>query len=120
LDFDTSEESQWELFCPVDQAAITVGPSTVQWGQPQGGESAYGRRVFITELGYFGLAPIASMVQDQVCVLMGSKVPRIIRGDGDIYRFVGECYVYGIMDGEVLQGLDVDDVGFLKFSKVCR
>jgi hypothetical protein len=23
------------------------------------------------------------------------------------YQFVGECYVHGIMDGEILQGLDV-------------
>ncbi|KAK3983887.1 het-6-heterokaryon incompatibility protein, partial [Cladorrhinum sp. PSN332] len=68
------------------------------------------RRVFVTELGYIGLAPIASMLGDEVCVLMGSKVPHVIRRDGDIYRFVGECYVYGIMDGEVLQGIDVDDV----------
>jgi len=30
LDFDTLEESQWELFRPVDQTATTVGPSTVQ------------------------------------------------------------------------------------------
>jgi hypothetical protein len=60
------------------------------------------------------------MVRDQVCVLMGSKIPHVIRRHGDIYRFVGECHMYGIMDGEVLQGLDVDDFGFLEFSKVCR
>ena len=111
-------QGQWEVICPAaGAAASTVGADTVQWDQLEGNSGiASGRRVFVTELGYIGLAPLASMVGDEICVLMGSKVPHAVRRDGETYRFVGECYVFGMMDGEVLEGLDEIYTEFLEFS----
>jgi hypothetical protein len=66
----------------------------------------HGRRLFITSLGFLGLAPQASVVGDEICALLGGKVPYVIRRYGDRYTFVGECYIFGLMNGEVLAGLD--------------
>lgn len=60
----------------------------------------------MTELGHMGLAPLASAVGDELVALFGGKVLYIIRREGDMCRFIGECYVYGLMNGEVLEGLD--------------
>ena len=111
------DHGDWEVLAPPGTATpATIGSDTVEWDQLDGNVGiAYGRRVFITDLGYIGLVPLASMVGDEVCVLLGSKVPYVIRREGTQYRFVGECYVFGMMDGEVLEGIDNKDVGFLEF-----
>jgi hypothetical protein len=35
-------------------------------------------------------------------VLLGYSVPVILRLVGDHYLFVGDCFAYGLMDGEAL------------------
>ena len=56
---------------------------------------------------WFGLAPDGTEIGDIVCILCGCSVPVILReGSGDdtgCWRLVGECYVHGIMDGEVTE-----------------
>jgi hypothetical protein len=37
---------------------------------------------------------------DLLCVLWGCSVPLVLRIEGDHHVLVGECYAYGIMDGE--------------------
>lgn len=76
--------------------------------------SARHRRMFVTEMGYFGMGGPATAVGDDVHLLLGSNVPFVTRplaGDADSrpldpsikhYTLVGECYLHGIMDGEVL------------------
>jgi hypothetical protein len=58
--------------------------------------------MILTSEGHLGLAPIETQENDIVCVLLGGDMPFILRPNGDHYTFVGETYVYGIMDGEVL------------------
>lgn len=62
------------------------------------------RRVFGSKEGYLGLGPPCMAPNDRVCVLFGSRVPSIIRPSGSQgeYKFVGECYVYKLMEGEAL------------------
>jgi hypothetical protein len=61
------------------------------------------RRLFVTETGYVGAAPVSARVGDIVCIFEGGAVPYVIRADKvEGWRFIGECYVQGIMDGEVL------------------
>ena len=38
-------------------------------------------------------------------MLFGYQVPDILRLVDDRYIFIGDCFVYGLMDGEALQGL---------------
>lgn len=52
----------------------------------------------------FGVAPDATRVGDLVVVLFGARVPFILRQHGSHYVLLGECYVHGIMDGEVIDG----------------
>ena len=63
------------------------------------------RALFITKLGYIGLGPWNAEVGDSVCVLYGGATPFLLRKavDSDTFTLVGECYVYGIMNGEALQ-----------------
>ncbi|KAJ4860016.1 heterokaryon incompatibility protein (HET) domain-containing protein [Trichoderma breve] len=69
---------------------------------------ALGRKFFITKKGYFGLGPHKSELGDRVAVLFGSGVPFVLRkcvsATGKrAWKIVGECYVHGIMQGEVIQ-----------------
>lgn len=65
---------------------------------------SWSRRLFVTKAGYIGLAPPSAQPGDVVALLSGGRVPFIIRKDNssEHYHIVGEAYVHGIMDGELL------------------
>ncbi|KAK7458527.1 hypothetical protein Landi51_01350 [Colletotrichum acutatum] len=67
-----------------------------------------GRRPFVTDGGYVGLAPMAASVGDHVWIIIGADAPFITSTRSCIWtgysQIVGEAYVHGIMDGELLQG----------------
>ena len=60
----------------------------------------------ITNTGYACLVPNTSIAGDIICVFYGCKVPFVIRKStirhDNIYQLIGQCYVHGIMNGEVL------------------
>jgi hypothetical protein len=57
----------------------------------------------VTSKGYVGLGPKQVQDGDKIVVLAGAFVPYIVRKDhGGFYRFVGEAYIHGIMDGQAL------------------
>ncbi|RYP50283.1 hypothetical protein DL768_004166 [Monosporascus sp. mg162] len=66
-----------------------------------------GRRFFVTRLGFIGRGPLGLRVGDVVAVLLGGKVPFILRPSklNCGYIMIGEAYVHGIMEGEVIEGL---------------
>ena len=64
------------------------------------------RRFFISSRGFFGLAPQNAEVGDEVFILPGCSVPVVLRRDGEIWTFIGETFVAGIMDGEAVQAID--------------
>ncbi|KAH6975568.1 hypothetical protein EDB80DRAFT_740684 [Ilyonectria destructans] len=65
----------------------------------------YGRRFCISENGYFCLLPATSRKGDLISVLLGGEVPYVLRRQAkNIFRMVGECYVHGIMNGELVTG----------------
>jgi len=58
-----------------------------------------------------GLGPKNSQKDDFLCVLDGGQVPFLLRAvEEDTFRLVGECYVYGIMNGEVGRASKEDDL----------
>ncbi|KAH7394379.1 heterokaryon incompatibility protein-domain-containing protein [Pyrenochaeta sp. MPI-SDFR-AT-0127] len=61
------------------------------------------RAFFLTQKGYFGIGPPYARQGDHVCVLSGCKVPFVLRKVGQEWEVVGECFVLGVMDGEVVQ-----------------
>jgi hypothetical protein len=63
----------------------------------------YRSRLCFLEDGYVGWAPAEAEVGDVVCVLNGSVAPFALRAIQDgTFLFVGECYVHGLMNGEIL------------------
>ncbi|KAI2618615.1 hypothetical protein GGS26DRAFT_602758 [Hypomontagnella submonticulosa] len=78
--------------------------------------TCFGRRFFVTKGGYLGVGPGSMREGDEVAVLLGLSVPVLVRPlensgeeeqgggeEGRRYEFVGECYVHGIMDGELVK-----------------
>lgn len=68
----------------------------------------WGRRLIKTKSGFTGLAPEATKKQDIVAILYGLSVPVVLRhlsnaADGDnVFKMIGSCFIYGMMDGEAL------------------
>lgn len=65
--------------------------------------SCLGRKLFCTRDGYVGIGDVTLKKGDLVCIFLGGDVPFILRKSQGKYRFVGECYVHGIMHGESLE-----------------
>ncbi|KAH8820561.1 heterokaryon incompatibility protein-domain-containing protein [Xylogone sp. PMI_703] len=69
----------------------------------------------ITNSGHIGLASRTVFAGDVICILFGGKTPYLIRRTGDSYRFVGECYIHGIMEGVIIDSLDIGNpIGFVE------
>ena len=67
-------------------------------------EVCNGRKFLFTTRGYFGVGPGATQLDDRIVVLFGADVPMVVRPRGDgRYTLVGECYVHGIMAGQVVR-----------------
>ena len=66
--------------------------------------------------GFVGLAPEATQQRDIVAILYGLSVPVVLRQihgtpDGDnVFILVGECFIYGMMDGEALRFKEVHGI----------
>lgn len=63
-------------------------------------------RLFKTAKGYIGLGPPRMEQGDQVCIVFGCKVPLLLREVYDAYLLVGDCYVFGMMQGEMIEELE--------------
>jgi hypothetical protein len=61
-----------------------------------------GRRLFSAGSAQFGLGPSAMRAGDKICVLFGSSMPFVLRPEGENYSLVGECYMYGLMEGQAV------------------
>lgn len=73
---------------------LLIHLSVVKWHQ--------GRRFAITDSGDFAAVPRAARKEDVVCIFNGGRVPYVLRpGKNGNYTLVGECYVDGMMSGEV-------------------
>ncbi|KAF2474923.1 uncharacterized protein BDR25DRAFT_255455 [Lindgomyces ingoldianus] len=68
-----------------------------------------GWRYVITQRGYVGIVPGLTEVGDTVLIFKGGRVPFLVRKSMErpqAYRLVGQCYIHGIMNGEVLSELE--------------
>ena len=59
--------------------------------------------MFVTRSSYIGLGPQEMRIDDKVVICSGGRVPLIFRTHGDGYQFIGDCYVHGIMKGEIFE-----------------
>lgn len=65
----------------------------------------FGRRLFQTEKGYFGITSEMVEEGDRIWISSSSDTPLVLRPqrDGE-YILVGEAYIHGIMNGEAVGG----------------
>ncbi|KAL8698585.1 MAG: hypothetical protein Q9201_006486 [Fulgogasparrea decipioides] len=66
--------------------------------------NSWNKGVAITQNSFLGLVPDWAKPGDRICWLMGGEVPILLRADptDGKYTVIGECYIHGAMDGEVL------------------
>jgi hypothetical protein len=64
-------------------------------------ETTLHRRLFKTTKGCIGIGPRCLKKGDAVTLFKGGMVPLVIRSRGDKWELIGDCYVHGIMHGEV-------------------
>jgi hypothetical protein len=63
------------------------------------------RRPIFGDDGRVGIGPDICQAGDVVCIFHGAKVPFVLRQvENGEYRLLGEAYVHGIMDGELMEG----------------
>ena len=65
-----------------------------------------GRTFFVTRQGFIGLGPYGMRPGDEISVMLGSDIPFLVRKKGESlngpeYELLGECYLHGIMFGEI-------------------
>jgi len=76
--------------------------TTIRFTSAVGAASQH-RTFFITKSGYMGIGPMPLEVGDTICVVLGCNVPLLLRKYEDHYILVGECFVWGLMDGEAMR-----------------
>ena len=68
-----------------------------------------GRSYFVSTNGFMGLVPQHALSEDEICLFYGCAAPVVLRRqrnrDGNVYSFIGECFVFGLMNGEALDDL---------------
>jgi Heterokaryon incompatibility protein (HET) len=74
------------------------------------------RVLFATSNGYIGFSTEEIAVGDTAAVLYSGQTLYILRELGSEYRFLGDAYVYGCVDGEIFDLLDERKVKEVLFS----
>ncbi|KAK0753763.1 heterokaryon incompatibility protein-domain-containing protein [Schizothecium vesticola] len=75
------------------------------------------RRVFLTRGGRIGIGPSVMQPGDEVTVLLGGKVPFVLRPREDHHVFMGSCYM---RDNNVMWGVETEKVIFRKPGALAR
>lgn len=72
---------------------------------------------FITDSGYFGLAPLNTQSSGETDVLAfidGANVPFVLRDlgeDSSDHILIGPCYIHGLLDGEMVERMGAFSAG---------
>lgn len=70
-----------------------------------------GKRPFLSHIDYLGMGPSYMRPGDMIVVLCGASVPFIVRPiTVGRFRFLGECYCDGIMDGEITKRVEKEGI----------
>jgi hypothetical protein len=71
-----------------------------------------GRCMVLTEDGLICLMPVEIETGDELLVIGGGQIVHAMRktGDGDEYTLVGEFYVHGMMDGELVDCMSEENL----------
>ena len=101
-----SKFQEWNLSCPPGERLDNL--PTAAWAEISKtvGPIIEDKIIFVMREGYLGLGQEGSQVGDVVCILSGSETPFMLRQSSPPqegrFQFLSECYVHGVMDGEVM------------------
>lgn len=74
-----------------------------------------GQKLIKTQSGYIGVTAGDAESGDQVVLLSGGKVPYLLRKIGrNEYEFIGDCYLHGVMYGQLWDADKCDEITLLK------
>jgi len=76
-------------------------------------QSMLGSRVVKTETGEVALVPHAAEVGDRVALFKGGRCPFVVRKWGRKWRFVGDAYIHGMMEGEAWDVNKCEEIDFV-------
>lgn len=60
-----------------------------------------GRRICVTKGRYMGITTYDTEKGDLLVMFEGFAMPFVLRSKGDDFIIIGDCYIHGIMDGEL-------------------
>lgn len=63
-------------------------------------------KLIISGKGYIGLWQPAAQRGDLLCVLLGVRLPIILRGIETHFILIGESYIDGVMDARLIEELE--------------
>ena len=66
------------------------------------GRTQRGRRLCWTQRGYVGTATHDTEEGDLIVLFEGFRMPFVLRRKEDKFQIVGDCYIHGIMDGDLM------------------
>lgn len=90
-------EVEENLFCPHEMLGMTVD------GFRSCLQVSWGKRMAIFDSGHIGIVPQNSTVGDNVVIALGCSMPLITRmTDEECGMLIGESYIHGVMDGQLL------------------
>lgn len=92
-----------EMLAAINKDACAYGK---EWFLTRSHSIRHNRCFFISSKGYMGLGPLGTQIGDKICVLLGCDQPLLIRRVGDHQVVVGQCYVYGMMYGEMIDEME--------------
>jgi hypothetical protein len=74
-------------------------------------KASISRNTWLSQRMYLLMVPITAVVGDSIWAIAGGQVLYILRPvsrETNQYRFIGECYAHGLMDGEILRRLQME------------
>jgi hypothetical protein len=75
-------------------------------------KASVSRNLGLSQKMYLLMVPITAVVGDLIWALAGGQVLytlRLVNREKNQYRFIGECYAHGLMDGEILRRLQLGE-----------
>ena len=61
-----------------------------------------GRRICVTKGRYMGVTTYDTKKGDLLVMFEGFAMPFVLRPEGDNFVIIGDCYIHGVMDGELV------------------
>lgn len=83
---------------PVDSEAGYRLPSKARVYRNAIWNGSANRRFFSSRTGYIGTCPPGTEKGDAVYLLLGSRLPFVLRRQGEYWRLIGQAHVQGIME----------------------